>query len=138
MGTLRRAPAHYGSGSVPSVSRGLRSVLGEEIMSSEVDEFDLDIRIHTTHDQWSLRPRLQHNAPDVRAADTREDTCAPQATCPANTCGLECQTQTCPEATCGCNTIETCDQRVDSCSPQACGISFQDRYCDDETDDTCG
>jgi hypothetical protein len=107
-------------------------------MSSGADEFDLDIRIHTTRDQWSLPPRLQHDALDVRAGDTGEDTCAPQATCPANTCGLECQTQTCPEDTCGCNTAETCNQNADSCSPQACGMSFQDRYCDDETDDTCG
>ena len=82
-------------------------------MLSEVDEFDLDIRIHTTHDRWFVRPRPQHFAPDVRAADTG------------------------PEATCGCNTIETCDQLVDSCSPQACGISFDPPYCEGGTDG-CG
>jgi hypothetical protein len=129
------APADYGLGGVPSVSRGFGSVLEEEIMSSEVDEFDLDIRFHTTHDQWFLRPRPQHDAPDVQAGNTHEDTCAPQATCPADTCGLDCQTQTPPEATCGCNTIETCDQHADSCSPQACGITFAiGQYCEDETD----
>jgi hypothetical protein len=95
-------------------------------MSSEVDEFDLDIRIHTTHDQRFVR-RPQHYAPNVRAEDTDD-----------GTCGLDCQTQTCPEATCGCNTIETCDQHVDSCSPLACGITFLGNYCEDETDDTCG
>jgi len=106
-------------------------------MSSVVDEFDLDIRIHTTPDQWSSRSRLQH-APDVRAADTREDTCEPQATCPADTCGIDCMTQTCPQETCGCNTIETCNQHADSCSPQACGITFGYADCEDQTDDTCG
>ena len=94
-------------------------------MSSEVDEFDLDIRIHTRHDQWIVRPRPQHHAPDVRAGDTDD-----------GTCGLDCQTQTCPEDTCGCNTRETCDQQIDSCSPQACGITFGD-YCEDQSDG-CG
>ena len=98
-------------------------------MSNVNDEFDLDIRILAT------LPR--HDGLDVRAGVTDEDTCVPQATCPADTCGLDCQTQTCPEATCGCNTIETCDQHFDSCSPQACGITFGN-YCEDQTDDTCG
>ena len=97
-------------------------------MSSEVDEFDLDIRIQATHDERFLRPRPQQNGLEVEAGDTND-----------GTCGLDCQTQTCPEDTCGCNTIETCDQRADSCSPQACGITFAApaNYCDDETDG-CG
>jgi hypothetical protein len=95
-------------------------------MSSVDDEFDLDICIHVTHDERFLRPRPQQNGLEVQAGDTNDDTC-----------GLDCQTQTCPEATCGCITIETCDQRVDSCSPMACGITFPGNYCEDETDG-CG
>ena len=103
-------------------------------MSSEVDEFDLDIRIHTTHDQRFLRPRPQHDAPDVQAQAT-EGACG-EFTC--NTCdGLGC-TQTCREATCACDTSETCDQNIDTCSVMGCGIISLHDYCEDETEDTCG
>jgi hypothetical protein len=61
-----------------------------------------------------------------------EDTVAPQATCPAETCGLDCQTQTCPDATCGCNTSETCENPM--CGTDA--ITFG-QYCEDQSDDTC-
>ena len=105
-------------------------------MSNQDDEFDLDVRLEWALDGHSLRGEdlcIFRAGP----AATQEETCAPQATCPANTCGLDCQTQTCPQETCGCNTIETCDQHADSCSPQACGITFGE-YCVDETDETCG
>ena len=43
-------------------------------MSSEVDEFDLDIRIQATHDERFLRPRPQHEWARSAGRDT-EDTC---------------------------------------------------------------
>ena len=93
-------------------------------MSIPHDEFDLDVRFPGTENGF-------REAIEARARET-EDTCAPQATCPAETCGLDCLTQTCPEATCGCDTSETCNQLV--CSDAiTLGV-----YCVDETDETCG
>jgi hypothetical protein len=92
-------------------------------VSSHNDEFDLDVRFSWTSDAG---PDTFH--PGLFAADT----VAPEATCPANTCGLDCQTQTCPDATCGCNTSETCANPM--CGSDA--ITFG-RYCEDQSDDTC-
>jgi len=50
--------------------------------------------------------------PPTAIGHTCEDTCAPRQTCPAHTCGLDCETDTCPDATCGCNTNETCNQQI--------------------------
>jgi len=109
-------------------------------MSSQFDDFDLDIRFYvdpTAQDQPAIQfadtspavcqvvqtvlgcqpPPVQTLGldceiviqPTVLAAHTCEQTCAPQRTCPANTCGPDCITDTCPADTCGCNTSETCN-----------------------------
>lgn len=104
-------------------------------MPSHDDEFDLDVRFIGISDaglshgdpREGFYPRLF--AGDDEQAD---ETVAPEATCPAETCGLDCQTQTCPEATCGCNTSETCENPL--CGSDA--ITFG-RYCEDQSDDTC-
>ena len=103
-------------------------------MSSHDDEFDLDVRFSGTSDGersqvWA--PGNFRTAMFAGDPEGQEETIAPQATCPAETCGLDCQTQTCPEATCGCNTSETCDQLI--CSD---AITFGP-YCEDQSDDTC-
>lgn len=100
-------------------------------MSIVDDEFDLDIRL-------SVAPTgaVPHRAGDgVFRAQTDDDTVAPAATCPADTCELGCQTDTCPEETCGCNTSETCDQHLEDCG----GGFTLGPYCEDASggEDTC-
>ena len=94
------------------------------------DEFDLDLRLFAA----SREPFSVGVADRIGRVMPRadEDTVAPQATCPANTCGLDCETDTCPDATCGCNT-DTCDQV--QCSD---AITFG-AYCEDASggEDTC-
>jgi hypothetical protein len=105
-------------------------------MSSPHDEFDLDVRFSGSADGefsqlWgenTLRPAVE-----AMGVETLDDTCGQQATCPAHTCELACQTQTCPEQTCGCNT--------DTCVQQACqtdAITFPGQYCEDPTDTCAG
>ena len=94
------------------------------------DEFDLDLRLSApSHEPFSLGLAEGIGPAMPRAGG---DTIAPQATCPANTCELGCETDTCPDATCGCNT-QTCDQV--QCSD---AITFGD-YCQDASggEDTC-
>jgi hypothetical protein len=95
------------------------------------DEFDLDLRLSVASPEPS-RPGAGRADP---RAETDDDTVAPQQTCPADTCELGCETQTCPEETCGCNTSETCDQRIEDCGG---GITFGP-YCEDASggEDSC-
>lgn len=102
-------------------------------MSSADDQFDLDVRLFAT--DANAGPGAFH--PGLFAGDEIQalaDTVAPEATCPAETCGLDCQTQTCADATCGCNTVETCDHAA--CPGDA--ITFGP-YCEDASggEDTC-
>lgn len=92
------------------------------------DEFDLDLRL-----SFGDRDRSLSDLDGVPRARTDDDTVAPQQTCPAETCGLDCQTVTCPEETCGCNTVETCDQHLEDCG----GLFTFGRYCEDQSDESC-
>ena len=101
------------------------------------DEFDLDLRLTVLRDRVPVGDRLT-GIERLDFADGQNDdgdTVAPAQTCPADTCELGCETQTCPDETCGCNTNETCDQRLEDC---AGGITFG-QYCEDASggDDTC-
>ncbi len=100
-------------------------------MTGHDDEFDLDLRLTGNVNPPMISPGRFH-PPLFATAGEGDDTVAPQATCPAETCGLDCQTQTCPDATCGCNTSETCANPL--CGSDA--ITFG-RYCEDQSDDTC-
>lgn len=103
-------------------------------MSSHDDEFDLDVRLQPIADGAFPYLDTPGVMPGLFAGDQepQEETVAPQATCPARTCGMDCITDTCPEATCGCNTSETCENPM--CGSDA--ITFG-RYCEDQSDDTC-
>lgn len=101
-------------------------------MSLVDDEFDLDLRLSTIPREPGSRG-LAHG--DVVMRDEQDDdTVAPQATCPADTCDVGCQTDDCTFGcpTHGCNT-DTCDQG--QCSD---AITFGD-YCEDASggEDTC-
>ena len=102
------------------------------------DEFDLDVRFWgASAEVLDLRAPARPGAAILRGeGQPNQETEAPQATCPADTCGLDCQTQTCPEATCGCDTSETCDQHLPACSLGPDAITFGP-YCEDQSDDTC-
>ena len=165
-------------------------------MSSESDEFDLDVRFHgdprMERPRAGLIPKTESPACQVvhtsigchpvntlgpacmleptvvgqtclnTCADTCADTCdrtcgaqqtcantcpgqetcgvtcAGNQTCPADTCGLDCETDTCPDATCGCNTSETCNQ--DICDGGGGGITAppcQDVSGGEDTCDAC-
>jgi hypothetical protein len=104
-------------------------------MSIHDDEFDLDVRLMAISEAGLVHgdpPGGFHPRLFTAGGGGAEDTVAPQATCPAETCGLDCQTQTCPDATCGCNTSETCANPL--CGSDA--ITFG-QYCEDQSDDTC-
>ena len=100
-------------------------------MSTFEDEFDLDIRLSVANGD----PAMGGGGQAFGGADREDDTAAPQQTCPVDTCDLGCETQTCPEETCGCNTSETCDQRIEDC---AGGGTFGP-YCEDASggEDSC-
>jgi hypothetical protein len=100
------------------------------------DQFDLDVRLTVVRDGEHFGDRLNdRDRLDLPVGLTDAETVAPAQTCPADTCELGCETMTCPEETCGCNTAETCDQRLEDC---AGGITFG-QYCEDASggDDTC-
>jgi hypothetical protein len=93
---------------------------------SHDDEFDLDLQIRP--------PGVEGVADGLRTLGNEAgETVGPEATCPAETCGLDCQTVGCTQGceTHGCNTSETCDQVL--CSD---AITFGP-YCEDQSDDTC-
>jgi hypothetical protein len=92
------------------------------------EQFDLDVQFHGMAGAFSDGPEHPFPLTDMKAMAETE---APEATCPADTCGIDCLTQTCADATCGCNTSETCDQRL--CPGDA--ITFG--YCEDQSDDSC-
>ena len=100
-------------------------------MSLVDDEFDLDLRLSVVASAGST-PGDALGGIGIEPRDDHDETMAPQATCPAETCGLDCLTQTCPEETCGCNTNETCTHAC--ANPDA--ITFG-AYCEDQSDDTC-
>jgi hypothetical protein len=93
----------------------------------------LDLTISHTCPESCDRVLCMEREPATLLYPTCGDTCAPQATCPAKTCGLDCETDTCPDATCGCNTSETCNR--DLCEGgQITSPPCQD---DSDADDTC-
>lgn len=75
--------------------------------------------------------------PPTAFEHTCEQTCAPQATCPANTCGLDCETDTCPDATCGCNTNETCNRDICEGGGQVTSPPCEDPSGAEDTCDAC-
>lgn len=99
-------------------------------MSMLDDEFDLDIRISAVGVGGAAtgRPGVLPRSPQA----DQDETVAPQQTCLAETCGIDCVTQTCE--TCGCNTSETCTHQC--ANPDA--MTFGP-YCDVQTggEDTC-
>ena len=99
-------------------------------MTLIADEFDLDLRLSVASREPFSLGRAGEIGLDAPRAEG--DTVAPQATCPADTCELGCETQTCADGTCGCNTV-TCDQV--QCSD---AITFG-AYCEDASggEDTC-
>ena len=96
-------------------------------MTLIADEFDLDLRLSASTREPFSPGRIGIGGVSPRAD---EETVAPQATCPANTCGLDCETDTCE--TCGCNT-DTCDQ------VQCSDAITLGNYCEDASggEDTC-